>query len=285
MPSEYVRPDLVALDVRPPILPTMADTAVTFDDGAAYERFMGRWSRAVGTIFLDWLAPPAGARWLDVGCGTGVLTGLILDISSPAAVAAIDPSTAQIEYARRQPVAERADFRVADAQALPFPDHSFDAIVSALAINFIPDRPRALLEMRRVGQPGGIVAGYVWDFAAARSSSWPLAQGLRRIGIEPPLVPGTKDSTLDALHSLFVQTGLEDIAVRSIEVTVTFPDFDTYWRSQTPPFSPHGKAIAGLSAIDRVKLMGAVRTSLPADPNGGIAYSARANAIKSRVQA
>jgi SAM-dependent methyltransferase len=264
---------------------TMADTAVAFDDGTAYERFMGRWSRSVGTIFLDWLAPPLDASWLDVGCGTGVLTELVLDTSSPATVVAIDPAAAQIDFARRQPLAQRADLRVCDAQSLPFPDSSFDAVVSALVINFIPDRPRALAEMRRVGQPGGIVAGYVWDFAAERSSSWPLAQGLREIGLAPPRVPGTEDSSLEALHSLFVRTGLDDVSVRSIEATVTFPDFDNYWQSQTPAFSPHGKAIAGLQETDRVRLMEAVRAALPRGPDGSIAYSARANAVKSRVPA
>src|SRR5436190_20221478 len=103
----------------------MADTAINFSDGAAYERFMGRWSRAVGTIFLDWVAPSPGARWLDVGCGTGAFTELVLDTRSPSAVTAVDPSPAQIDYVRRQPLAQRADFRVADAQALPFPDRAF----------------------------------------------------------------------------------------------------------------------------------------------------------------
>ena len=68
----------------------MADVAHSFDDSAAYERFMGRWSRAAGEVFVDWLAPPAGARWLDVGCGTGVFTELILDTCLPSAVFGVD---------------------------------------------------------------------------------------------------------------------------------------------------------------------------------------------------
>ena len=87
----------------------MADAAMHFDDGAAYERFMGRWSRAVGSAFLNWLAPPAGAHWLDVGCGTGAFTELVLDTCSPAAVSAVDPAKAQIDYVNRQPVAQRAE--------------------------------------------------------------------------------------------------------------------------------------------------------------------------------
>jgi SAM-dependent methyltransferase len=152
----------------------MADTSVIFDDGAAYECFMGRWSRAVGATFLRWVAPPRGAYWLDVGCGTGVFTELVLDTCAPASIVAVDPAAAQIDHARKQAVARRADFRIADAQTLPFPDGAFDVVASALVINFIPDRPRALAEMRRVARPGGTVAGYVWDFAAGRGTAWPF---------------------------------------------------------------------------------------------------------------
>ena len=112
----------------------------------------GSWGRAAGAIFLDWLAPPTDAHWLDIGCGTGLFTELILDTRSPATVFAIDQAEAQIEHARRKPAAQRANSNVGDAQALPFPDSTFDVVVSALVINFIPDRPRALSEMRRVAR-------------------------------------------------------------------------------------------------------------------------------------
>ena len=137
----------------------MVDAKAAFNDGAAYERFMGRWSRAVGGVFLEWLAPPKGAQWLDVGCGTGAFTELVLGSCSPANVMGIDPFTEQIEYARSLPVARLAEFKVADALNLPFPDCSFDVVASALVINFVPDRPRGLAEMRRVAKPGGLVAG------------------------------------------------------------------------------------------------------------------------------
>ena len=265
----------------------MADAAVVFDDGVAYEAFMGRWSRAIGAVFLDWFAPPfappKGACWLDVGCGTGVFTELVLEMCSPAAVMAVDPAAAQIDYARRRPGAPRANFRVADAQTLPFADQTFDVVASALVLNFIPDRLRALAEMRRVARPGGAVGGYVWDFAAGRSPTWPLARAMRHIGIEPPRIPGADGSGLELLHALFDQAGFEDIAVRSIDVMVEFPDFDSYWRTQTPVFNPLGKAIAAMPDAERVKVIDAVRAELPASPNGSIVYSVRANAVKSRV--
>ena len=87
----------------------MAEDTQRFSDGTAYEQFMGRWTRAIGTIFLDWLTPPADARWLDIGCGTGVFTDLIVSTCSPATVVAIDPSEPQIEIARKKAIAQRVD--------------------------------------------------------------------------------------------------------------------------------------------------------------------------------
>src|SRR5262245_39388149 len=186
----------------------MAETTTpTFDDGEAYERFMGRWSGAVGTAFLDWLEPPQQARWLDVGCGTGIFTQLVAETRAPAALTAVDPSPAQIDHARRQPIGQRADFRVADAQQLLFADAAFDVVTSALVINFIPDRARVVAEMRRVARPGGQVAGYVWDFAANRGTAWPLREALIQVGLDAPM-PGQAQSTLAALQSLFAGAGL-----------------------------------------------------------------------------
>ena len=261
----------------------MAHDAQYFTDGAAYERFMGRWTRAAGTIFLDWVGPPSGARWLDIGCGTGVFTELVVDTCSPASVIAVDPSAAQIELARQKPLAQRVDFRAADAQTLPFSDGAFDIVVSALVINFIPDRPRALAEMRRVCNPGSVIAGYVWDFAAQRGPSSPIRFGLQQVGAKPPLVPGTEDSRLEALTSLFAEGKLTEIVTRTIDVTMSFPDFNDFWQSQTPSYSPTGKMIAALSESDRENVLAAVRARLPAGADGSITHSARANAIKARV--
>jgi ubiquinone/menaquinone biosynthesis C-methylase UbiE len=261
----------------------MAETTVTFDDGAAYERFMGRWSRAVGAIFLDWVAPEPGARWLDVGCGTGVFTELVVETCAPASVVAADLSTQQIEYARTRPIGRRAEFRVADAQALPFPDGAFDIVASALVINFIPDRPRGIAEMRRVARRGGTVAGYVWDFAAGLAPNAPLGRGMRRLGAEVPRVIGTDDSTLEGLTQLFERVGFEAIATRTIDVTLAFPDFDNFWRGQTPNFNPLTRAIMALPNADHARLIESVRASLPPASDGSISYSARANAINATV--
>src|SRR5215475_11756039 len=105
----------------------MAKDQIRFDNGAAYERYMGRWSQLVGDAFLAWLAPPAGLRWLDVGCGNSAFTELLVERCAPATVQGIDPSEAQLAFARTRPAARMAEFRHGDAEALPFSEDRFDA--------------------------------------------------------------------------------------------------------------------------------------------------------------
>src|ERR1700731_2163218 len=100
----------------------MAETQIRFDDGAAYERMMGIWSRLAGDIFLDWLAPPPGLRWIDVGCGNGAFTEAIVARCAPSEIVGIDPSEPQLAYAGTRPRSGRAEFRQGDALALPFAD-------------------------------------------------------------------------------------------------------------------------------------------------------------------
>ena len=261
----------------------MTEAALKFDDSAAYERFMGRWSRAVAPVFLGWLGARQRANWLDVGCGTGILSETLLQLCAPASVDAIDPAPAQIEAAARGPAAGRATFQVADARKLPFPDASFDVVASALVINFIPERPPALAEMRRVARPGGLVAAYVWDFAAELSPSGPLRRAMRRFGAEVPGIPGTEDSRVEALQRLFQAAGLEQLETRTIDVCLAYTDFQDFWQAQTPGYAPTTRIIAAMKDNERMRLMRAVQSALPTGPNGSIEYCARANAIKARV--
>lgn len=254
-----------------------------FDDSAAYERFMGRWSRAAAPVFLDWLAVRPGASWLDVGCGTGILAEALLQHCAPESVHALDPAAAQIAAAAKGPLAGRAQFHVADARQLPFADASFDVVASALVINFIPDRSLALAEMRRVARAGGLVGAYVWDFAEELSPSGPLRRTMRRLGAEVPAIPGTEASHFDALCALFAGAGLERIETRTIDVCLAYEDFNDFWRSQTPGYAPTTKIITAMKDRERMRLMRAVESSLPRAPGGVIEYCAQANAIKARV--
>jgi len=261
----------------------VAEAAHTFADSGAYERFMGRWSRAVAPHFLDWISAPPGGNWLDVGCGTGIFTELIFERCAPAAVFGIDPQRAQIDHAKCQPVGQRATLRVANAEALPFSDAVFDVVASALAINFIGDRPRALLEMRRVARPDGTVAGFVWDFEAERSPSWPLRVTMRKTGAGVPHIPGANASSLRALAALFEQAGFRDVTTTTIEVTLPYADFEAFWEAQTPSYSPTTRIINAMSPSERKQLMECVRAALPTDASGRIEYAARANAVKARA--
>src|SRR5688572_19707138 len=140
----------------------MTEVRVTFDDGEAYDRYMGRWSRAVGEKFLAWLQPRPHAHWLDVGCGTGAFTQLIVGHAVPATIIGIDPSPAQVAHARKVVSTPNVEFREGTAVELPFPDNQFDIVVSALVLHFFPNRPKAFREMLRVTKPGGRVVGYTW---------------------------------------------------------------------------------------------------------------------------
>jgi SAM-dependent methyltransferase len=258
----------------------MAEQQVRFDDSAAYERFMGRWSRAAAPLFLEWLSVRRGARWLDVGCGTGILAETLLQLSAPTSIDAIDPSAAQVAAALQGPAGRRARFQVAEAQQLPFDDASFDVVASALVINFIQDRPGAMAQMRRVTAPGGLVAAYVWDFAEDLSPSGPLRRGMRQQGLDVPETAGTDASRLPSLHALFDDAGLQGVETRTVDVCLAYENFQDFWVAQTPGYAPMTKIIAALPERERKRLMRAVEASLPAGPGGEIAYQARANAVK-----
>jgi len=147
----------------------MAGQQIRFDDGAAYERMMGTWSRLAGNIFLDWLAPRPGLRWIDIGCGSGAFTELLVERCAPTEVQGIDPSEAQLAFARARPAARLAQFRRGDATALPFPDGRFDGAVMALVIFFVPEPAKGVAEMVRVVRPGGTVATYAWDMVGGEA--------------------------------------------------------------------------------------------------------------------
>lgn len=263
----------------------MTEARIDFADGTAYERFMGRWSRAVAPRFLRWIDPPQRACWLDVGCGTGILSEVLLDLYEAVSVVGIDAAAAQIEQASRGPAAVRARFRQADATNLPFGDASFDIAASALVINFVSDPARALEEMRRVTRPRGVVAGYVWDFRSELSPSGPLRRAMRALGAPVPAIPGTAHSGLDALRCLFVGARLQAVRSTTIDVSLAYSDFEDFWNAQTPSYSPTTKIIDTMTEGERRRLKRTVHEALTAGPSGKIEYSARANAIQATVPA
>lgn len=259
----------------------MADNEY-FTDGAAYERFMGRWSQAAGERFLDWLALPQGLTWLDVGCGTGAFSDLLLRRCAPGRIEAIDPAADQIAYARRRSTAPQVTFQVGDAQALPFPDRAFDAAAMALVINFVPDSAKGVAEMARVLKPGGTAGAYIWDFYGNGFVQQPLRDAIAAMGVPLTPNPGQDKATLPALRAFFEAAGFEQVATRTIDIEVSYPGFDDYWASQTGFPNPAVQALRKLPDADVERLKAGLRARLTGRDRR-VAYPARANAVKGRV--
>jgi ubiquinone/menaquinone biosynthesis C-methylase UbiE len=261
----------------------MPEIRPAFDDADAYERYMGGWSRAVGERFLDWLAPPPHARWLDVGCGTGAFGALVVERCAPARLSGIDPSAAQVAAARKR--LPQADLRAGDAMALPFGTREFDVVASALVLHFIPDRGKAFAEMKRVAAPDGIVAGYTWERTPEASGApyAPMLRGIRSMGLEPLRSPTVPEQTLEGLHASLAAAGFSDVVVTRIEAVRSFSNFDEYWEVQTLTVAPIGKMIAGFDAAQRDRLREIMRAALPVAADGSISYPASAVAFKARA--
>lgn len=258
-------------------------SAEVWINGDAYEVYMGRWSRLVAQDFLRWLAVPPKSRWLDVGCGTGVLSQTILQVATPAEVKGIDRSADYVTFAQVQVRDEQVKFEVGDAQALPLDTASFDVVVSGLVLNFIPQPSQTVAEMARVVRPGGVVAVYVWDYAgkmqflrhfwnaaaALDPAAYPLDEG-RRFPIGQP----------EPLRQLFQEAGLKAVEVRSLDISTDFRDFDDYWNPFLGGLAPAPGYVMSLSEERRTVLCERIKASLPFALDGSIPLVARAWAVR-----
>ncbi|HTP09007.1 MAG TPA: methyltransferase domain-containing protein [Anaerolineae bacterium] len=259
----------------------------TWASGAAYEAYVGRWSRRVAREFLIWLKVPLGSRWLDVGCGTGALSQIILDLAEPSHVTSIDRSLEQVTFARDHISDERAQFAVGDAQTLAVESRTYQAVVSGLVLNFIPDPQRAATEMVRVVKSAGAVAVYVWDYAgemqflrhfwnaaaALEPSAHDLDEG-RRFPLCRP----------DPLRDLFENAGLQHVEVRPIDIATDFQDFDDYWQPFLGGQGPAPGYVRSLNNNQREALRERIKSELPFAPDGSISLVARAWAVRGQRQ-
>jgi SAM-dependent methyltransferase len=243
---------------------------------------MGVWSSLAGEVFLDWLAPAAGLRWIDVGCGSGAFTELLVQRCAPLEARGIDPSEAQLAFARTRPGASGALFQGGNAMALLFDANQFDAAVMALVIFFVPDPAKGVAEMVRVVRPGGLIAAYAWDMLSGGFPFEPIQRELRAIGGTPRLPPTADPARLEVLRDLWTDAGLESIEMREIAVQRSFADFEDFWNSSTITGSIR-PTLADMAPDDVEQLKARVRARLPADAQGRITYGARANAIRGRV--
>ena len=257
-----------------------------FQDGYAYEAQVGRWSRPVAAAFLDWLGEPAGQNWLDAGCRTGELSRAALARGEAASVVGIDRSNGFLALASRRAGGHpRLAWQQGDEQNLPFPDESFDVVVSGLVLNFVPDRRRMVSEMARVVRRGGTVALYVWDhggrmqptvhFWAAATAADPSAaeqdEGRRFFALRRP----------EPLRAIFAAAGLRSVTTRAIDVDAVLSDFEDYWQPLVAGISgPASGHVAAIGRDGRSDLRALLERRLPRRIDGSIPLGARAWAAR-----
>jgi SAM-dependent methyltransferase len=237
----------------------------------------------VAREFVPWLAVDPDRRWLDVGCGTGMLTRAVLETAAPREVVGLEPSDGFLAYARAHTPDARARFEAGDARSLPFDAGEFDAVIAGLVLNFVPDPARAVVDMRRVARSGGSVGVYVWDYAGQMQmlrAFWDAAGSLDPAAIA--LDEGRRFPICHppALSDLFETAGLGEVAVRAIDVPTLFRDFDDFW---LPFLGGQGPAPNYLLALDegrRAAVRDRIRSTLPIAADGSIHLTARAWAVR-----
>ncbi|WBY03153.1 methyltransferase domain-containing protein [Ramlibacter tataouinensis] len=255
---------------------------VNWQQGDAYERYIGRWSRQVAPLFLAWLDIPPGRRWLDVGCGTGALSAAILERCAPAGVTGVEPSDGFRALAIEQ-LGPRARVLPGSAEALPLGDASCDVAVSGLVLNFVPDVAAALAQMRRVVAPGGTIAAYVWDYADRMEVIrlfWEEAVSLDAEAAR--LHEGARFPLCHphALKAAFEQAGLAGVEVVPLDGVAAFASFDDYWQPFLGGQGPAPTYASGLPESQRITLRNALQERLAAGGDGSIRLNARAWAVR-----
>lgn len=255
-------------------------------DADSYDAYIGRWSRIAAQMFVDWLSVEPRSSWLDVGCGTGALSQAIIARADPARVAGVDKSPAFVARARALISDDRFSVAAGDASRLPIDAGAFDAVVSGLMLNAMPDQRATLTEFVRVARPGGTVATYVWDFDGEMQVLryfWDAARSL-----DPGADAASDDDEAfaickpDRLEAAFKGVGLRDVEVRALDVPSHFRDFDDYWSPLQRGHAPSQEHVASLSEAGRFRLRDRLREMLPINPDGSIDLISRAWAAKGR---
>jgi len=254
--------------------------------GNQYERFMGRWSNLISQKFLRWLAVPPDRVWLDVGCGTGSLTKLILEKYEPKKIISIDSSNEFISYSKQSIINSNVHFQVGMAEELEIESNSVDAVVSGIMLNFVPQPKAVIAEMIRVAKPGGAIGIFVWDYSKGMEMLryfWDAAVELNikakeyDEGIRFPLCQEGQ------LESLVKISDLKEVASTAIEERIIFKNFQDYWLPFLGNVGPAPGYAMNLGENDRHKLENILRESLPIKEDGTIPLMVKAWAVKGRV--
>jgi len=259
-------------------------------DGDGYELQMGRWSRRLAPLFIQFAGVTTADRVLDVGCGTGSLSAALVKNFNIGRVQGVDFSSVYFEHAKCHNRDARLDFQVGDACALPFPDGSFDHALSLLVLQFIPQPERAVREMRRVTRPGGTVAAAGWDARGGLLVSrmfWdtaamldPAANERRAKSFSRPI--GLPGGLPQAWHA----AGLRDVVQDTLTMRMEFKSFADFWTPYEGKDGPIAEYIGTLAAPAKAKLREAIeRAYLDGERDGPRSYTATAWAVKGTVPA
>lgn len=227
--------------------------AATFTkSGADYDAFMGRYSRPLALAFADWVGVAAGQSALDVGCGPGALTGVLVERLGASAVLGCDPSEPFVDECRsRHPGVQ---VRRGRAEELPFEDASQDVVLAQLILHFVSDPGQAAREMRRVLRPGGTVAACSWDSTRGMDMLrhfWSAAKSLDPAASDKDEL---RVGAVGAIAELFEAAGFEQIVETTLEVASTYASFDELWSGFLGGMGPAGSYALGLSDQHREAL-------------------------------
>jgi ubiquinone/menaquinone biosynthesis C-methylase UbiE len=248
---------------------TGAPATSMFRNAEAYDRLMGRWSRRLAPLLIQFGGIAENDRVIDVGCGTGSLAFEMPRCADIASLRGIDVSAGYIDYVRAENTDPRLIFEQADAQALPFPDGSFDRAFSMLVLHFVPDPARAVREMRRVVRGGGAVTAAVWDeysglpfFRILFDTASMLDPSLKRSYFRPMTAPGE-------MAELWREVGLAEVEQTSLLIRMEFSSFEDYWTPFTGGEGPPGQLLASLTEAARETLRDHVRYAYLAGKSDG----------------
>ena len=237
---------------------------MSFDVTAdAYGQFMGRFSEPLAAEFADLVGVQGGQTALDVGCGPGALTAILVDRLGTDHVRALDPSPSFVAaLAERLP---GVDVRQGVAETLPFDDNTFDLALAQLVVHFMSDPVAALREMARVTRPGGVVAANVWDHGRGNGPLTPFWNAVRTLDPDEDAedsLPGVREGHLG---ELFDAAGLEH-DVTTLFVEAHFDSFDAWWMPYTMGVGPAGAYVAKLDDHARERLRERCTDMLPEGP-------------------